>query len=241
MRKSSVERSGLSLLVGDADEDGEPRLVGLERRRPGGQALEVGLVLDVARVELARDLDLVGQAAEVDVQALGVGLGDRLRLLPHAPRASARARARTAMVSRRRGHGGGGASYRGSASRGERGSARRDATRRPRSRSSSRIERSRRRARRRPRRKNGRPNASTSAIGGQRRLGVELEATPRSGRRRRGRASTWSAWRMRLYFPSGPPRRSGAARSTSRQADVGPVEAVERHLDAEAGARPRRR
>ena len=62
--------------VPDLDEDGEPRLVGVSWPLGGGDPDEVGLVLLVGRVELARDLDLVLERADVEVGALGVGLGD---------------------------------------------------------------------------------------------------------------------------------------------------------------------
>ena len=67
-------RRAVLRVVLDAQEHGEPGLVGLEVAGRGGQADEVGAVLGVRRVELARDLHLVLQAADVRVHPLGDAL-----------------------------------------------------------------------------------------------------------------------------------------------------------------------
>ncbi len=71
-------------LVLDAQEHAEPRLLARRLLRVGREPLQVVAILDVGRVDVARDLDLVLQLVEVDVDALGLGLRDRLLLVAAA-------------------------------------------------------------------------------------------------------------------------------------------------------------
>ena len=169
----------------DAHEDAEPGLVARGLLRPDREARQVGAVLDVVRVQVARDLDLVLQIVDVEVGALGLAQRAHLQLVP-AARREQRAGQRGGEEVRR-------ARRRiGSDRTGRPGPAYRPPTvaRAPRSSFSSRIDCSRRSALRVPRLKKRRgPNASISrSVGSAGSISVEY-STPRgvAGRRERPR------------------------------------------------------
>ena len=91
--KSSVAGGRLSPSVLDAHEDAEPDLVACRLDGPGGQAAQVGVVLDVVRVQEARDLDLVLEAVRRRGRCPPVARDVRVSsLLPQPATASMRPR-----------------------------------------------------------------------------------------------------------------------------------------------------
>ena len=66
--------SGLVVVVVDLQEDPEPLLPGQQPALRGRDALQVGGVAVVPRVQLAGDLDLVDQRPHVQVGGVGAGL-----------------------------------------------------------------------------------------------------------------------------------------------------------------------
>src|SRR6185437_11661436 len=71
-------------LVLHAHPDAEPHAVAAGRGGSGREALEVLLVLDVVAVQVPRQLDLVGELVDGEVDALGVGEARQLLLLAPA-------------------------------------------------------------------------------------------------------------------------------------------------------------